>query len=176
MRFENDYLKNELITLNQNCIPKYEMVITDLHRQNEIFQNKINKLEDSNGWDNQSEKMLREMQKMQAAIDEVKHENEALRDEKHIFRNQLFTLKNVNESQQKLINFLNESKGNNYSNSPSFYQKVDLSIQNQHKNNFSPISEVDNELENTVGIKNYHTNENESQENEVDNESYYSGK
>lgn len=150
------------------------MVITDLHRQNELFQNKISELENSNGWDHESEKMLKEMQKMQEAIDDAKYENESLRDEKHMFRNQVFSLKNVNESQQKLINFLNVNQEQDNSNSPFFYQKMDSSILNQHKKNFSPISEVDKEFENTVGIENY--NIEEVKESEHEGNSSNSGK
>jgi len=103
--------------------------------------------------------MLEEMQRIQEAIDEVKHENETLKDEKHIYHNQLSTLKNVNESQQKLINFLNENKqGNETPKSPSMYKKIETSILNQ-ENNFSPISEDENEFQNTVELQTFEANE-----------------
>jgi hypothetical protein len=139
------------MAINHNFIPKYEQVITDLQHQNEIFQSKIADLENSNGWDHQSESMLREIQKMQDAVEFVKHENENLREEKYVYKNQLITLKNVNESQQKLINFINDNKENNASFSPSFYNKIDDSHSMVLRNdgNYSPISEDKNEYEET---------------------------
>ncbi|CAI2385628.1 unnamed protein product [Moneuplotes crassus] len=159
LKFENECLKNELFSVNKDFIPNYERVINDLQSQNKDFQHKISELERSNGWDQASEKMLKEMRKMQEAIDMVKHENEALRDERHMFQNQLYTLKNVNESQQKLIQFLNSEKENSdneneNNNEKSFYNRADSSFINRnHDNNFSPISEEENEFGNTLELE-----------------------
>lgn len=162
VHFENEYLKKELMAINHNFIPKYEQVITDLQNQNEFLKAKIDEIENKNGWDHQSEKMLAEMHKMQEAIEYVKQENENLKEEKYIYndkksleikmyRDQLVTLKNVNESQQKLINFMQDSKDNNASFSPSFYNKIDDSHSLMYRNdaNYSPISEDENEYEST---------------------------
>lgn len=139
------------MAINHNFIPKYEQVITDLQSQNEFLKAKIDVVENKNDWDDQSENMLAEMHKMQEAIEYVKRENENLKEEKHMYRNQLVTLKNVNESQQKLINFMQDSKDNNASFSPSFYNKIDDSHSMVYRNdaNYSPISEDENELEST---------------------------
>ena len=58
---------------------------------------------------------------MQESIDAVKQENQNLKDQRELFENQLITLRNVNESQQKLINFLNNSSANENRSSPSFF-------------------------------------------------------
>lgn len=89
-------------------------------------------MESSSGWDLDGEALLREIHRMQESINKVKKENEALRDERHMFQTQLITLKNVNESQQKLIKFLNESnEEKDASHSPSFYQKMDRELNNK---------------------------------------------
>jgi RNA polymerase-interacting CarD/CdnL/TRCF family regulator len=103
-----------------------------LEESNEVFQQKIEQMESNSGWDIDGERLLKEIQRMQESIDKVKQENETLRDERQMFHSQLITLKNVNESQQKLIKFLNESnETKDMSHSPSFYQKMDREIMNK---------------------------------------------
>jgi len=111
-RKETAYFEHDEPT--NDHIPRYQQVIDDLYSQNQIFQNKINQLQDSSGWEETNQKLL----KMQDSIKDIKHENMSLKDEREMYYSQLMTLKNVNESQQKLINFLNESKqeGNHHIN------------------------------------------------------------
>lgn len=163
---ENMYLKNEIAIISNQYLPKYERVISDLQNQNEKFQRRIMQLEQSNAWDDTSEKMLQEIQKMQESIDAVKYENKNLKDQKEIFQNQLITLRNVNESQQKLINFLNNSTSNDNRSSPSFFYDIHYRGIDTPQD-FSAIEENEKDNDESFSHNHYldhiHNYENESQ-------------
>ena len=152
LKAENNLLRNELFTINHDFIPKYEKVIFDLQKQNESFQSKINELEHTQRWDDKSEEMLAELQKMQESIETVRQENEDLKSKNNLYESQVHTLKNVNESQQKIINFLNDSNTRKeYSSSPTFMQKsyTDLPLMKQN-DKYSVISEDDKEADYSI--------------------------
>ena len=112
---------------------------------------------------------------MQESIDAVKLENEELKDQRSLFESQLLTLKNVNDSQQKIIDYLNKSNMNNdMVSSPKFFNHYqsemrakdftpDLSVISEDEK-VANCSKIENLQRNSYTESN--NNENEESENE----------
>ena len=86
---------------------------------------------------------------MRESIDEVKKENEDLRDQRWIYESQLMTLKNVNDSQQKIISFLNKSNNKKeLMSSPTFFPKYQAEMEiNNFAQDYSASSVDENVMD-----------------------------